>query len=580
MAEGSRRLRALLLVGVAVLAAGAGLLAAATNVVRRPELLSVDARFDVRGKHKPPRDVVLVGLDAQSLQELKARSPIPRRHHARVIDRLRAAGARVIAYDFEFVTPTTTADDNALITALTRAGNVVLATTKVDGRRAVVLGGPGGAARANAVAGLASLPPSATRGGAIRRLPYEDLGVRIFSVVAAERALGRPLPRSRFDGDGAWIDFAGKPGTIPAIPFAAVAAGRVPAERFRGRTVVVGATDPIIQDVETTATGEMAGPETNVNAIATLLGDFPLRDPASAVSWLLIALAGAITPLAALRWRGLKWLPVAPLFAVGYAVAAQLAFNAGTIVPLAAPALALLLGFLGTLSVAWATDLRDRRRLRQAFARFVPEQVVDEVVAQSGGVRLGGTLKTATVVFCDLRGFTSVAEHLAPERVIDLLNHYLTEMSDAILDAGGTVVAYMGDGIMAVFGAPLDQPDHADRALQAAREMLGERIDKVNAYARETSLDATLKMGIGICTGPVMSGNVGSTRRLEYTAVGDTTNTAARLEGMTKDAGCPVLIADSTRDAITGEPPALRCVGDLPVRGRSATLTAWTFEDA
>jgi adenylate cyclase len=161
--------------------------------------------------------------------------------------------------------------------------------------------------------------------------------------------------------------------------------------------------------------------------------------------------------------------------------------------------------------------------------------------------------------------------------VIELLNRYLTEMSDAILDHGGTVVSYMGDGIMAVFGAPLEQPDHADRALAAAREMLGPRLERFNAWAREAGAPDGFRMGVGVCSGPVMSGNVGSQRRLEYAAVGDTTNAAARLEAMTKDTDHALLVAETTRERLRSTPDDLVEVGELEVRGRQARLRAWTL---
>jgi len=184
----------------------------------------------------------------------------------------------------------------------------------------------------------------------------------------------------------------------------------------------------------------------------------------------------------------------------------------------------------------------------------------------------------ATVMFSDLRGFTSFAETLQPEQVIDALNRYLTAMSEAILDHGGTLVAYMGDGIMAVFGAPLQQEDHADRALAAAREMLTQ-LDGFNAWLRSAELHQGFKMGIGLNTGPVMSGNVGSERRLEYTALGDTTNTAARLEGMTKGTPHQLYVADSTRDALRTRADDLVEVGDFEVRGRKAKIKLWSLTE-
>ena len=163
--------------------------------------------------------------------------------------------------------------------------------------------------------------------------------------------------------------------------------------------------------------------------------------------------------------------------------------------------------------------------------------------------------------------------------MIESLNRYLTEMSEAILDHGGTLVAYMGDGIMAVFGAPLKQDDHADRALEAARDMLA-RMDGFNGWLREQGLHDGFKMGIGLNSGPVMSGNVGSERRLEYTALGDTTNTAARLEGMTKGTPHQLYISDTTKQMLTREVEDLVAVGEAEVRGRKAKVLLWSLRDA
>jgi adenylate cyclase len=183
-------------------------------------------------------------------------------------------------------------------------------------------------------------------------------------------------------------------------------------------------------------------------------------------------------------------------------------------------------------------------------------------------------------MFSDLRGFTSFAESLPVERVIEVLNIYLGEMSAAILDNGGTLVAYMGDGIMAVFGAPIGQPDHADRALTAAREMLGPRLATFNSYLRAEGLGEGFRMGVGLNSGHVMSGNVGSERRLEYTAIGDTTNTAARLEGMTKGTPHQLFMSQATVDLIRSQQDDLVLVGEFEVRGRTQKITLWSIEDS
>lgn len=537
--------RGVFLVVAALGSAGLGLLGSETGVLARPELASVDARFDVRGERAPHPDVVIVGLDSTSLATLGEQPPIPRRYHARMIDELHRRGARRIAYDFQFLGETTVRDDNALFRALRRAGGVIIGSTIAEDGQTPY----DGLARATgSLVGMTNFPTSF---GTIREIRLVEEGVAHFAALAAG-ARARSTER-------AWIDFAGPTGTYERLPFSDVLAGR---GDVADKIVLVGAIDPILQDIHASSTGEaMPGVEVNANAVATILEDFPLRDPPGWLAFALIAGLGVIVPLAALRLHGLRWMPLV-LLAPLYLVAAQLAFDGGTVLPVAAPLTALIAGSAGTLGIAYATDLRQRRRLRESFARFVPASVVDEV-AERG--RLPGEERVATVLFCDLRGFTTLAESMRAEEVIALLDRYLGTMSDAILDHGGTVVSYMGDGIMAVFGAPVAQDDHADRALAAAREML----------RRLPSL-GDLRMGVGLSTGPVMSGTVGSERRLEYAAVGDTTNTAARLEAMTKDAGVPILIADSTKQALR-DPEGLRSFGEVEVRGRQAKLTAWTL---
>ena len=184
-------------------------------------------------------------------------------------------------------------------------------------------------------------------------------------------------------------------------------------------------------------------------------------------------------------------------------------------------------------------------------------------------------------MFSDLRGFTSFAEQLEPDQVITILNHYLAAMvDDAIMPHGGTLVDYMGDGIMAVFGAPIEMDDHADRALAAARDKLKE-LEKFNDWLRaEYGFDKSFRMGIGLNTGRVMSGNVGSEQRMAYTAIGDTTNTAARLEAMTKGTPYMIFMSDSTREALSREPEDLVYVDEFEVRGREQKVKLWSVAEA
>ena len=348
------------------------------------------------------------------------------------------------------------------------------------------------------------------------------------------------------------IDFAGPPETFHEESFYNVLTGKPNPSLFADKIVIVGASAPILQDVHATATtngATMSGPEVWGNATSTLLRGAPLRDVSGWVNVLLIVFLGVIAPLGGLWLRPSRALLGAVANAAVFAVVTQIAFDSGRIVDFVYPLFALALGTLGTLAVLYLITAIERERVHDLFSRFVPADVVKEVVARTDdNLRLGAVERDCTVLFSDLRGFTSFSETQPAQRVIEVVNCYLNEMTEAILDAGGTLIAYMGDGIMAVFGAPIEQPDHADRALEAATEMIGSRLDRFNAWLAQQGHDRRFAMGVGLNSGPVMAGNIGSEQRVEYTALGDTTNTASRLEGMTKGSGHMLFIADSTRE--------------------------------
>ncbi len=566
---------------IALVAAGLSFIAYGTNLMRSLELGSVDARFSLRGTQAQPSDIVFVKIDDRTFSQLDVQWPFPRSLHARVIDRLREAGAKTIAVDIQFTEPTTPRQDNALIESIARAGGVVLSTTEVNKQgESRIFGGESVVHEIGAHAGSTVIEPDP--GGTIRKMHYEFDGLVSVAIATAEAATGEPIDPAEMEGDGdAWIDFRGPPGTFRQVSYSSVLRGEVPDSVFRGKTVVVGASAPSLQDVHpTSTTGDelMAGPEIQANAIWTAEHGFPLSSSSLLVDLMLILLMAAAPAAATLRLKPPLALLVALALGLLYAVATQLAFNAGTVLPVVYPLFALVLSALGALAVNYVLNSMERQRVHDTFSRFVPAAVVNDVLARTDqDLRLGGVRREGTVLFCDLRGFTSFSEALPPDSVIEVLNHYLEEMSDAIMDHGGTLVAYMGDGIMAVFGAPLEQPDHADRALASAREMLDLRLPRFNKWLEEAGMGRGFAIGIGLNSGPVMSGQVGSKRRIEYTAIGDTTNTAARLEGMTKGSGHQLFVADSTRQALEAEDTELELVGEREVRGRTHAITVWTL---
>jgi adenylate cyclase len=569
-----------MLAAVALFTLGLVVLLEATDALDRAELSSVDRRFEIRGARAVPDDVVVVAIDDKTFNDLKERWQFGRRTFARALRGVAADKPEVIVYDVQFTEQSDdAAADEALAQATLDAGNVVLSTTEVGpGGKHAVFGGNENTDFVKARVGNGLLPEGSS--GALRRLPYEIDDLKTLSVVAVERA-GKPVDRSKMRGDGAWIDYSGPPGHIRSVSFSDAVKKTYEPGTFKDRIVVIGATAPSLQDRHVTSwpAGEMAGPEIHANAIDTLMRGLPLH-AASSTADLVIALGLALLPILLGIWlRPFVALGLGLLAAIAYAVIAQVAFGRGLILPVVVPLVGLGVALAGTLVVHYLTASVERAQTRDLFSRFVPDSVVAQVLERADtedDVRLGGELLTATVLFSDLRGFTSFAETKEPAEVIGVLNRYLTEMSDAILDHDGTLVAYMGDGIMAVFGAPIASDDHADKALGAARRML-ERLEAFNEWLRSEGLGDGFKMGIGLNTGDVMSGNVGSARRLEYTTIGDTTNSAARLEGMTKGTPYQLFVADSTHAALAERPDDLESLDELEVRGRQGAMKVWAL---
>ena len=356
---------------VAALAVLAGCLLVVTGAAQRLEDDTVDWRFQIRPTEVPD-DVAVVAIDDVTFSRLGESWPFPRSLHADAIDRLTDAGAELTVYDIQFTEPTDPDEDLALYDAVARSGRVVLATTEVgeDGSTNV-LGGDENLAAADAEAAASNLLTG--DGEIVRRFPHDVGGLKSLAVASAERITGRELPPARFGSEGAWIDYRGPASTVPTSSFADLLDGRVPDATFRGKTVVVGATAPTLQDVHATPMADsspMAGAEVQANAIWTALHGLPLRSAPLWMTALAIVLLSVIPPLVGFLRRP-ALLGAAVLAVAGaYAGLALLLFQAGLIIAVVAPLASLVVATGGTLVGGTMLEARLRRREERRAAEL------------------------------------------------------------------------------------------------------------------------------------------------------------------------------------------------------------------
>jgi adenylate cyclase len=569
-----------------------------------------DLLFSVRPA-QAARSTVIVGIDQKSYQALLARhgplSAWPRTLYADALDALRRAAPRVIvlAIFFDAERP----EDDALAAAMRRAGTVVVPVVAqgpkaFDPRPGVAqefetFVRPAATVRGAAVdEGLANITTS--RDSVVRSLPLllraagEELPSLALTVVArytrrpvvldarAEpglvHAAGRSIPVA--EHDTMLIDFLGPPsepggaGPFRIISFVDVLEGRFDPAVVRDRIVLLG---PTIRGVDehatpTTADTRMWGIEILGSAVETVLHQRFLQPVPPSVTVVLIALMALLAALAVAAWR-----PVTAGLAVAggvalYGTGAALLFERGVVLDLIFPPAAMLIGFATALASRLVAEQAEQRVIREAMGRYLSPAVSQWVLADPDRLRLGGETREMTVLFSDLRQFTTLAHALPPPTLVALLNTYRSAMADVVFRHDGVLAQYAGDAIEAFWNAPMDQGDHARRACLTALDMVAALTTLRPAFAARGW--AHLDLGVGINTGRMVVGNMGSKDRLIYTAVGDPVNVAARLESLSKEYGVHLVVGDATRDA---EPRTFvyRFLDRVAVKGRAEALSCY-----
>ena len=533
--------------------------------------------------------IVIVAIDEPSFAEVGRQWPWPRSLHADLVAALRAAGARAIGLDLVFAEPSDPAEDRALAEAM--GPDVVLASdeTVIDtpqARQTVRTDPLPGLVETGASVGLASVLLDGD--GVLRRLPpWPDTFAAALRAVTEPGAQGPPPP------PGSLIQVMGPARSYPTVSYyqALDPAAFLPDSFFRDRIVLVGLSLHTAVEAEeagadafatsyTSRSGQLtAGVEVQATILDNLRHGLYIR-PAAA--WARVAAVLAIVALAAaVAWRPTDhrtFLAAAALLVLLGLGSFALLRLGGVFLPPLAPAFALLTVLAPIIARDQTHERRMRRMITRAFSHYLAPEMVQRLARDPDSLKLGGERRVLTILFCDVRNFTPMAERMKgePERLTQLVNRILTPLSLAVLDHGGTIDKYIGDCVMAFWNAPLDDPDHALHAVEAALAMLAS-IDRLNAEfdAEAGSPQPALAVGVGMNTGACVVGNMGSDRRFDYTALGDAVNYASRLEGASKLCGVPLLLSAATARALDGRLDAV-LVDRVGVKGRSGTEPVYT----
>ncbi|HEY9617648.1 MAG TPA: adenylate/guanylate cyclase domain-containing protein [Microcoleaceae cyanobacterium] len=619
--HGSARSRQTAIIGW-LLVAGWAAMAAGITVwnpawLRSLELQTQSWFFRLRGQVAPPKQIVILAIDDDSLtrgrdsQDIQALEPIQswpwrRTAYAEAIEKVMAAGAKAVALDVVLDVPSKfPQDDRRLQQTLERySGRVTLAAQHTISRTPTgsleqliypipqfqttpnsiglinYLIEPDGQFRRLAEVYLKQIEPNLQESQA-RLQTFDTASLQAAGLVA-------PPPR------GDYINFYGGQDTFLTLPFWYVLYPQnwqvlQQQQVFKDKLVLIGPTASVLQDLHPTPFGKVPGTEIHANAIATLLENraiaAALPDPSSRS---LVVLLGVLLVGSCLHWLryplrqflaalglGLLWL------GIGYGSF----ISGGFILPIVVPVGAIGLLGLSLLANGSVSDQLEKLRLRRTLERYVSAPIVQEILNQPEDFRslLQGRKLNAAVLFCDIRGFTTLSFQLPAEPLVAQLNTYLDAMVGAIVAAGGTVDKFIGDAVMAEFGSPVSRGEREDalNAIQAALGMRQALAELRRSWQQQGK--PLLFNGMGISFGEVIAGNIGSLKRLEYTVIGDTVNVASRVEGLTKDLGTDILITESLYTLVQDKVEVV-FMGEQPLRGRGSriklySLVGWQGDD-
>lgn len=596
------------------------------DLLTAQEWLLYDQRQRLMRAHaRPPDDIALVMLDEASLATLKpdlGRFPWPRWIYGDVLRFLKLGHPRAVIFDILFSEPDVATPDNdrqfatasAELTSVHAArilldGDDVDATANEDLKRHRIGTAAGLTSSVTqfippipqlwetaAAVGFVDLTPD--RDGVVRRTPlarshrddvFPALSIAVLRAAAPlsshviEDFVGdenqRVVPSAveafniAFYSHFKQYSFASLVSAAKNIAEGNIENLLVHPDEFRDKIVFIGASAAGLDDLKPTPLSPATpGVYIHASVVGNMLSGDVLQHPPGAHAYIMIVLLAFVSAFATVTSTRLVWqIALPPLVFATFTAFGFWLFSLGWIVAMAAPLMSALATWLIALAYTNVIQGKDRRKVRRLLAQYVSPSMLAAVVDKyedAAGTQ-AGTREHMTVLFSDIRSFTSISENLEAEQVVELLNAHFSVMTEVIFSYDGTLDKFIGDAIMAFWGAPLRCVDHAEKAVRAAIAMT-EGLDKVNTVLRTRNLPQ-IRLGIGLNTGQVILGNIGSERKLDYTVIGDNVNLASRMEGLTSKYGCGVLISESTFDAVATDIPCV-LIDRVRVKGKKKPI--------
>ncbi|MTI81852.1 MAG: adenylate/guanylate cyclase domain-containing protein [Firmicutes bacterium] len=586
-------------------------LAAWFGLFSRLELSLYDAWFRINGVENPGDEIVIVALDEKSIREV-GNPPWPRSTHAQLLENTR--NAKVVGFDMLFNAPSTAEEDKAFAMAIQEHGHVVHASqftfeNNDQGETEQVLEMPSNEFWPGSIGlGFVNTPTDSDQ--VVRRVTLADVNTfevpfPSFSLALAMAAQGLPpneiniTPGQLQIGEKiipidninrAMPHFWGPKNTFTTISYIDILKGKYKPAYFKDKIILVGLVSAADQDTFPTPhtasnmilNGSLPTPGVEIHAstVKSFLTDTWYRKAPAPVNITFLFLVSMVTALVVTN-RG-PWIGLIGTFTITLACTGLVygLWHMGWWLNLAAPLVLVFLNYAAITAADFVQSEMARRRTKAMFSRYVPGDVVEEIMKSSEDVKLGGTRQDVTIMFCDIRGFTAYSENKPPEEVVSRLNEYLTAVTHVIFKYNGTLDKYLGDGLMAFFGAPVHYPDHIEKAINAAVD-IQKAINKLNdKWAKDGA--QPLKVGVGLNSGSVLVGNVGSPERMDYTVIGEDVNLASRVESLTKHFGELIMISERSVDKLDDSDvlkQSLIHLGSAEVKGFSKAVEVYTINN-